>query len=538
MKKMITRRTFLKAAGISAASLGLAACGGSSSTSTSAAASTAASAAASSAPADTTLSVWGQASVWLPSDINDPNKVPFLLELQENTGVTLDLTAASGSTQEQFNLMIAGGRDNLPDIIDNVNFFEGGAASAYDKGYIIELNDLIDQYAPNFKKYMSEHPAIDKMVKTDEGKYLSFPMVRGSDELCCFNGLVVRKDWLDEAGLPVPKSMDDWYKTLTVFRDKFGATAPFVMDAKNRWHYNNFAQAYGTAYDYFLDDNGNVTFGPIQPGFKDFLAEMNRWYKEGLLDPNYLTSDSKARDAAITTGQAGALWGAVGGGVGKYMQAVCPENPKYELVGAPSPTLTGTGTPMLGYKADNAGITGMSISCNCKNVELAVKFLDYGYGEEGNMLYNFGTEGVSYEMVNGEPVFTDLVTNNPDGLTISQAMSLYIGASHMNGGFVQDLRYYNQYLALPQQREAVATWAATDAAKHLIPPVSLTAEESSECGSIETDIWTLVDENVAAFIAGERSLNDFDKFVQEVKSMNVDRAIEIKQAAVKRYQAK
>ena len=48
MKKMITRRNFLKAAGVSAAALGLAACGGSSSsTASSAASSTAASASAS-----------------------------------------------------------------------------------------------------------------------------------------------------------------------------------------------------------------------------------------------------------------------------------------------------------------------------------------------------------------------------------------------------------------------------------------------------------------------------------------------------------
>ena len=39
MKKMITRRNFLKAAGVSAAALGLAACGGSSSSTASSAAS-------------------------------------------------------------------------------------------------------------------------------------------------------------------------------------------------------------------------------------------------------------------------------------------------------------------------------------------------------------------------------------------------------------------------------------------------------------------------------------------------------------------
>lgn len=335
----------------------------------------------------------------------------------------------------------------------------------------------------------------------------------------------------------MPKTMDDWYTTLTTFKNDFGATAPFVLDATNHWHYSAFAEAYGAAYDYIQKD-GKVVFGPIEPGFKDFLTEMNKWYEEGLLDPNYLTSDKKARDAAVTTGQAGALWGAVGGGIGKYMEAAQATDPDFELVGAPSPTLDGTSTPMSGYKADYAGLSGMAITSNCKNVELAVKFLDYGYSEEGNMLYNFGTEGVSYEMQDGKPVYTSLITNNPDGLTMAQAMSYYIGASHMGGGFVQDLDYYNQYLARQQQRDAVKTWSETDAANTLIPPIALTAEESAECGSIDTDIWTLVDENVAAFIAGERSIDEFDDFVEEVKSLDVDRAIEIKQAALDRYNAK
>ena len=91
--------------------------------------------------------------------------------------------------------------------------------------------------------------------------------------------------------------------------------------------------------DTYIQKDGKVVFGPIEPGFKDFLTEMKKWYEEGLLDPNYLTSDKKARDAAVTTGQAGALWGAVGGGIGKYMEAAQATDPDFELVGAPSPTL-------------------------------------------------------------------------------------------------------------------------------------------------------------------------------------------------------
>ena len=56
------------------------------------------------------------------------------------------------------------------------------------------------------------------------------------------------------------------------------------------------------------------------------------------------------------------------------------------------------------------------------------------------MLYNFGIEGESYEMQDGKPVYTDLVLNNPDGLTANQALSEYSGLAVGNGPFVRDRR--------------------------------------------------------------------------------------------------
>lgn len=502
------------------------------------AAGTEANAAEATGSGDNTLKIFGEASVWLPNNETDIASSPFLQQLMEDTGVNIELTAISGDTQQQFNLMVAGGKENLPDIVDSSNRFEGGVAAAYANGYIIDLTDMIDEWAPNYRKYLDEHPEIDKLVKTDDGKYLSFPMIRGDDGLCSFNGLAIRKDWLDAAGLEVPATIDEWYTALTTFKNDFGATAPLVIEATNRWHYNNFASAYGTMYDFFQKD-GKVVYGPTEPGFKDFLAEMSKWYEEGLIDPNYLTADKNARDAAISSGQAGAVWTAVGGGIGKFMEAMETENPEFELVGVSTPVLNKGDRPMVGFKADNATYNGgLTITTNCKNVELAMKFLDYGYSEEGDKLFNYGTEGVSYEVVDGKPVYTELITKNPDGLTMSQAMSYYIGASHMGGGFVQELDYYNQYLQRPQQREAVATWADTDAKEHLLPPLTLSAEESSEVAEIDTEIWTLVDESVAGIITGTIPLDTWDDVVEEVKSMDLDRSLEIKQTALDKYNSK
>lgn len=487
-----------------------------------------------------TLTIFGFASEWLPADKQDIEGIPFYEAWMEATGAKIDLTAISGDTSQQFNLMVAGGKENLADIICNVNMFEGGATAAYENGYIIDLTPYLDEYAPNYRKYLDEHPDIDKMIKNDDGRYLAFPLIRGDDAVCCFNGLIVRKDWLDEAGLDLPVTIDDWYEMLTVFKNDFGATAPYVMDATNRWHYNNFASAYGTMYDFFQID-GKVVYGPTQPGFKDFLAEMSKWYAEGLIDANYLQSTSDSRNAAISSGEAGALWGAVGGGIGKFMEALVDSGaqPEFEVIGVRTPVLNEGDKPMVGYKADNAGSnSGYAISTNCKNVELALKFLDYCYGEEGSILFNYGIEGTSFEMVDGEPVFTDLIVHNPDGYTMSQSMSYYIGASHLGGAGYQDVGYYTQYQWRPQQQAALEAWSDADSAAHLLPPYSMTAAESKEASDIDTEIWTLVDEAVSKIITGEWPVDDWDAIVEEVNSMDLDRSLEIKQAALERYNSK
>ena len=108
--------------------------------------------------------------------------------------------------------------------------FPGGPEKAIGDGYILKLNDLIDQHAPNLKKFLQENPDIDKMVKTDNGSYYAFPFIRGDEYLRVFQGPIIRKDWLDELGLPVPETIDDWTAMLRAFKEKKGAAAPFSVN--------------------------------------------------------------------------------------------------------------------------------------------------------------------------------------------------------------------------------------------------------------------------------------------------------------------
>jgi putative aldouronate transport system substrate-binding protein len=152
------------------------------------------------------------------------------------------------------------------------------------------------------------------------------------------------------------------------------------------------------------------------------------------------------------------------------------------------------------------------------------------------MLMNFGIEGESYSMVDGYPTFTDLIFNNPDGLTPDQAVAIYNSTSP-GSSMVYDKRYYEQILVLPQQKEALKRWSSADASLQL-PPITATADESSKLSTIMNDIYTYRDEMIFRFIMGQEPIENFDKYVQNIKDMNIDEALKIQQAALERYNAR
>ncbi|ASA19839.1 extracellular solute-binding protein [Paenibacillus donghaensis] len=487
---------------------------------------------------DTTLTYWGALPNNLTGVKSQHAEVPIYQEWQKQTGIKVNFTAPpANQVDESFNVMLASGE--LPDMLE-YNFFNfpGGPEKAIKDGYIMELNDLIDKYAPNYKKYLQEHPEIEKMVKTDNGSYYSFPFIRGDESLLTFQGPVIRKDWLDELGLPVPETIEEWTTTLKAFKEKKGAAAPISFVAKprvfNELGNGGFVGAFGVTRDFYLED-GKVKFGPAEPGYKQFLGLFQQWYADGLLDKDVSTVDSKVMDANITSGETGATWANSGGGIGKWQPILKEQDAKASIIAAPYPVLEKGTTPKFGQRDYSFSTGGMvALSATSKNAELAVKMLDYGYSEQGHMLFNFGTEGVSYTMKDGYPKFTDLLMSNPDKLAPSQAMSLYIRGNTM-GPFVSDKRVSEQYLNMPEQQAAVALWQKTDMAKYQIPLVTPTPEESAEFANIMADVNTLVDEMTLKIILGTEPLDAYEEYLEKLNSVKLSRAIEIKQAALERY---
>ncbi|NOU62467.1 extracellular solute-binding protein [Paenibacillus sp. LMG 31461] len=484
---------------------------------------------------DVTLTYWMPLSSNVSASSANMGETEFAKELQKQTGIKVKfIHPAAASVDEQFGIMLASG--DLPDIIEWGWYgFTGGPQNAIEQKYIIPLNEVIDKYAPNLKSYLTKDQELDKSVKTSSGQYYAFPGIRSDDALKVTSGPMVRKDWLDELNLPIPETMADWEAMLTAFKEKKGVSAPYSADP-NQWLGGSmFMGAFGVTEGFYVE-NGKVHYGPLENGYKEYLSTMARWYSKKLLDQNFATFDVKTFQANMINGKTGATIGSAGGDLGKYNLTSRKTNAKYDLEAAPYPVLNKGERPKFGNKQRTYMNTGgaAAISRSSKNVELAARLLDYAYSDAGRKLFNYGREGTSFNLVNNYPTYTDLVTNNPKGLSMQAAMAFYSRAGY-NGPYIQEKPYIEQYYSAEEQKNAVKVWSANDNEKYALPLVNFTNEESAALASVMGSAKTYLDESKIKFIMGGAKMDTFEDFVAQLKKLNIDKAIEINQAAYNRY---
>ncbi|MEK3890070.1 extracellular solute-binding protein [Bacillus sp. FSL K6-3431] len=472
-----------------------------------------------------------------PDTLKNYNEMGAYKKLEEITDVHVEFEhPASGEADQQFNLMMASG--DLPDAIERIWTSVPGGPEKYIKDKkIIKLNDYIDEHAPNFKKILEEHPEWKKMISTDDGSIYSFPFLREDEVNLTFFGPILRKDWLEKLELDIPETIEEWHTVLTAFKEQDpngngeADEIPLLIN-KDSITSNAFVGAWGITNGFYQVDN-KVDYGPIQPEYKEFLTLMNDWYKEGLIDKEYVATDDKLKDAKVTNDQLGSLLGYTGSSILRYMQLKTDENPEFKLTGAKYPVHKKGEIPPFNLGENNYNGVGAAITTSNKNIEDTVKWFDYKYGEEGFNLFNFGIEGESYEMIDDYPTYTEIITNNPDGKSMSEGLAMYVPAG-WSGPFIQAKEYAEQYTNMPEQQEAIANWKI-GSNERVMPMVTPTQEESSEYASIMNDIGTYKSEMINKFIMGEESLSNFDEFAKTIKSMGIERAIEIQQAALERY---
>jgi putative aldouronate transport system substrate-binding protein len=488
---------------------------------------------------DVTLTFWTSLATNVQMNYTNIGDTPFGKGIQERTGIKVQfLHPPAGSDTEQYNLMVASG--DLPDIINRGWSGGGGPEKAISDNIILRLNEVYEKYAPSLTAYFKARPDYERMAKTDNGSYFTFPFIRGDPGLLGGNGMIIRKDWLDEVGLAIPETVDEWYTVLKAFKEKKGSSAPFTFNY-NRFIGSHFAflRSYGVMGSFFIGNDGKVHYGPIEDGYRNFLTTFSRWYKEGIIDPDLPTIQEQQLASKMTGSVSGASFGTLQGNLGTWISSTVTTNPSAKFVAAPNPTIRKGEKSQCTWAINPIELSGSSITTACKNVDIAARFLDWAYSDEGYLFCNFGIEGVSYRMVNGSPVFTEIVMKNPQGMSLAVASAPYSRTAD-GWSYVQDIRSYSQLNVYPEQEDALKLWAPDPDTmfRNMLPPVTPTQEETQEYARIMSEISTYTSEMIVKFILGTENLSGWDNYVNNVKQMGIDRALAIQSAALTRYRAR
>ena len=462
--------------------------------------------------------------------VDDYNDNEFFQALEEKTGVHIDwMMNSSSDFVTNFNLMIAS--NQIPDMVYGVaSYYSDGLDASIDDGYFLDLTDKVDEYMPNYQALRKADPQVEIDTMTDSGRLACVYAVY-TEEQGPWYGMQMRKDWLDELGMDVPTTYDEWEAALTGFKDQLGAYAPLSLTFNGFDTMNGGLSAgYGVWATWQLDETGKVNWGPAMDGWKDYLTKMNDWFEKGLIDPDFMAQDAFMVDlTSVITGKTGA-WTSMYTMPSLYEAS--SEDPDMYIVPVTGPVVNEGDELHLRYRNVYTGTT-TSVSADCSNWELALRWLDYLFSEEGARLANYGVEGDTYTMADdGTITFTDKVLAN-DQYSFSQAQANFLMPPSSVACYYDWTR---ELAAVPEKDiESYDVWSSAGQ-DWTLPTLSLTQEESVERAAIMTDIETYAKENSTQFITGVLDIETgWDSYISTIQGMNLERAIEITQAAYDRY---
>ncbi len=479
----------------------------------------------------TTITVWRSFSSTVMQSMDECLAIE---ELEKRTNVKIEwLYPPSGNENENYTLRVTS--DQLPHIFSTPPEYPGGVTKAIDDEIYADLTPYYDEgLMPNIKYLRESNPDIDKDFKDDEGRMTFFPMIDIVPSHP-WSGLWVREDWLEEVNMDAPETIEDWDKMLHAFKELKGGF-PLAANIKDWYGVKTnymFAGSFESAYQQFINKDGTVVYGSIEPGYEDFLKLMNKWYEEGILDPDFATRTNDDYFANVANSVVGAF-GLAYGELGQQKLTGMTLDPDWKVIPVVNPTSYEGQTIHLHQnnsvvRSDREFMTTQAIDDGVDKV--IARWKDYWYSQDGGDLMSYGPEGVSYEWDddgNVEWIFPELTeTTDADFWTLYPKFKLH------NYGYLRDSTSYEFE---PEVFECIETWASQDADWLMPDNLSFTSEESRELSTIMTDINTFVEEKTATFITGQTPLSEYDSYVEHIKKLNIDRAVEIYQAALDRYQ--
>ena len=248
----------------------------------------------------------------------EDNYFTRLIKEYLNIDISMLWVVAEADRDQKINMTIAS--NDLPDAMV-VNAAQFMAMCKADQ--LEDLTGVFDEYISERARGLYEkNDGAALKAATYNGKLLAIPSVTTSGD--GYHTMWIRKDWLDQLGLPVPKTVDEVEATAKAFVDaKLGGEgtigligpasggnlyATFLNSTNNIYGLDPLFSAMNAFPGYWIkDETGHAVYGSITKETRDALERIAAMYKSGAIDPELGVRKESAE--AVISGKAGIFFG-------------------------------------------------------------------------------------------------------------------------------------------------------------------------------------------------------------------------------------
>lgn len=457
---------------------------------------------------------------------------PFFKKLQEITGVKVNpIPVPDSELTKKLNLAAASG--NLPDIVQGSDldfFLRYGVDGAF-----APLNDLIDKYAPDIKKYMQNplYAEAKFWAAASNGKQYVIPTFRTQPS---FNShFMIRTDWLNQLNLKAPQDINELYSVLKTIKEKDpaggGKTIPF--STINKLNMNHFYTLFDINYEYFVD-NGVVKLGAIDDRMKTAIQWLATFQKEGLMQKEFLSvSEDQYYEGVYGNKVAVALnsTSRINAANDALEKNFAGKGYTFELL---EPMKSATGV----RRGDTDSMLKQPIAINAKskNQEIAVKLLNFFFTDEGVRLVNMGIgQGVDLGIAT---IKDNKYTITPDSLDKMKQFGAMIYQTPLANTYQPVIDKPNKTQLAEQLLASKYTFTA-DLSKTTVGTkfrfTKFTPDETKRVAELVGPIFSLRDEYLSKFITGLLPMDKWDEYTGKMKALKVEELMSIYNTGYKRY---
>ncbi|GHT94069.1 sugar ABC transporter substrate-binding protein [Spirochaetia bacterium] len=461
--------------------------------------------------------------------------------MEKKLGVDLDITwnfIPQGEYNEKLNIILA-----TNDLTDLTFIPNKGIAAPYEgQGIFEDISKHWDKL-PNFAAYLKNVKYGLESISNADGTIYGFfngGLIEGRKGVAISTPMAIRYDTFQQLGIKPPETtvelLDAARKLKAAFPDKYPVAGGV----------NSLAYTYKTSGGIYWD-GAKYVYGPITDNYKNMLLYLNRLYTEKLLDPESFTDNTDARTRKAINDSTYIFLSSWFNAINDYNLNENFKGIWANILNVDDPA-TGPGwkpignsnEPTIAYNGE-----GTYIKAGAKNMDILLKLCDLQYDPETIRLISWGIEGLTYTLKSdGSPTFVEKFHQSDNfwavgdeygirastkfrpGLQGPTDLMAYLDCAPLEYAFIDGkLVQVSWEVAFPNEPWPTSPWIPPNAFEL---PIQFTPDENNANSVITTAVGTYVEESRMKFITGELNFNQWDAYVAQVKRMNIQQVLDMR----------